>query len=180
MIIDFNAKNEQELMNKSEELSGFAEVASDGARSIVSENGPFQNAEAADDYCEVIAALGNCIGTRLANSWWSVYCVSNEFPWDGVDVYTNSTAYRTFSSFMDNLVDVGINSLTDPKGPFFDAVEANRMCDWMAKDMNNKACIPLANGKYIVYSVYENLPDGGIDTMDIFKCMLESEKSESK
>ena len=169
-IIDFNRGKEEEVM----EISEFATIAANAAEELAGEKGPFNDADEADGFCSALSSFGMIICTPLANKEWFGYYASEEMPRDGVDAYGNNTVCTNLMDFINVVIGYGAEAMADTNGPLMNAKAADDLCDRIYYDANNKLCIPLANDWWLVYSVYEKMPENGISVIDIYRSVAES------
>lgn len=169
-FVDYNTKKEEEIM----ELSEFAAFASSAADELINEKGPFNDPDEADGFCAALSELGMVICTPLANKEWIGYVASEEKPVGGLDAYANNTVCTNLMDFMNVIIGYGTDALTDANGPFLNPKAADDLCNRLEYDANNKLCIPLANDWWLVYSVYQELPNNGLNVLDVYRYMVEA------
>ncbi len=176
MVIDFNAKKEEELMD----ITAMMNAAEDSFDEMTGESGPFNDEAMAADFCAVLNELGNYICMLLPNGKcysYGAYSPNDPFVRDGVDVYEISETESSLSEFVSELFKSGMAEMAAEDGVLSNPKKADRFCDGIINEANNKLCIPVANGWYLVYQIHDEMPEKGINVIDIFKAMTQQAES---
>lgn len=170
-FVDFNAKKEERAMDVAEFVASSEECVTEFTSG---EANPFNDPCIADDFCLAMKDIPVKLCVPLANGAWISYIISEKIPFGGINLYDACEDDQDLADFMLNLADGATELIAGNRSPLLNKETADDLYQ-KYHDYGNKLCIPLANGQYLVYSVYDELPEDGVDLIEAYKIMRQNE-----